>query len=166
MNYNCSYLSYLRNLKEQVKKLCYQKLYWPFTVWTNSSSDLKIFANSRPSAMKFKNFSRSIEQFTISVPCGKIWKVWKSYLHFPPFWHGFFSLVHSSLSAWYSHRSPANSRFRDGAYFGKAHWQKKSLKKRKENYITETPKSWLRNSSFGAKAFSIKVLSLYWFWTK
>ena len=27
----------------------YQKLFWPFTVWINCSSDLKIFANSRPS---------------------------------------------------------------------------------------------------------------------
>ena len=28
---------------------CYQKLFWLFTVWINSSSDLKIFSNSRPS---------------------------------------------------------------------------------------------------------------------
>ena len=32
---------------EQVKKVfCYQKLFWPFTVWIDCSSDLKIFANS------------------------------------------------------------------------------------------------------------------------
>ena len=48
LNYNCSYLSDLRNLQEQVKKaFCYQKLLCPFTVWINSSSDLKVFANSR-----------------------------------------------------------------------------------------------------------------------
>ena len=37
----------LRNLQEQVKKaICYQKLFWPFTVWINCSRDLKNFANS------------------------------------------------------------------------------------------------------------------------
>ena len=42
MNSNCSKLLYLRNLQEQVKKVvCYQKLFWPFTVWINCSSDLK-----------------------------------------------------------------------------------------------------------------------------
>ena len=46
LNLNCSSnLLYLRNLKEQVKKAFrYQKLFWPFTVPTNCSSDLKIFA--------------------------------------------------------------------------------------------------------------------------
>ena len=34
----------MRNLQEQVKKaLCYQKLFWPFTLWMNCSSDLKNF---------------------------------------------------------------------------------------------------------------------------
>ena len=59
LNSNCSNLSDMRNLQEQVKKaFCYQKLFWPFTVWINCSSDLKIFANSRPSALNFKSFSR------------------------------------------------------------------------------------------------------------
>ena len=91
------------------------------------------------------NFDLDIFQFDENIKyqyffcsLSKIWKVWKSYLHFPPFWHGFFSLVHSSLSAWYSHRSPANSRFRDGAYFGKAHWQKKSLKKERKIICQKT----------------------------
>ena len=58
----------MRNLQEQVKKaFCYQKLFWPFTVWINCSSDLKIFANSRPSASNFKSFSRSLEQFFLTV---------------------------------------------------------------------------------------------------
>ena len=48
LNLNCSKLSYLRNLQEQVKKaFCYQKLFWPFTVWTNCSSDLKFFLITR-----------------------------------------------------------------------------------------------------------------------
>ena len=58
----------MRNLQEQVKKaFCYQKLFWPFTVWINCSSDLKNFANSRPSASNFKSFSRSLEQFFLTV---------------------------------------------------------------------------------------------------
>ena len=46
---------------------CYQKLFWPFTLWINCSSDLKNFANSRPSASNFKSFSRSLEQFFLTV---------------------------------------------------------------------------------------------------
>ena len=37
------------------------------TVRMNCSSDLKNFANSRPSATNFKNFSRSLEQFFLTV---------------------------------------------------------------------------------------------------
>ena len=45
----------MRNLQEQVKKaFCYQKLFWPFTVRINCSSDLK-------------SFSRSLEQFFLTV---------------------------------------------------------------------------------------------------
>jgi len=58
----------MRNFQEQVKKaLYYQKLFWPFTVWINCSSNLKNFANSWPSALKFKSFSRSLEQFFLTV---------------------------------------------------------------------------------------------------
>ena len=68
LNSSCSNLLDLRNLQEQVKKaFCYQKLFWPFTVWINCSSDLKIFENSRPSALNFKSFSRSLEQFFLTV---------------------------------------------------------------------------------------------------
>ena len=68
MNCNCSNLLGMRNLQEQVKKaFCYQKLFWPFTVWINCSSDIKIFANSQPSASNFKSFSRSLEQFFLPV---------------------------------------------------------------------------------------------------
>ena len=57
-----------RNLQEQVKKaFCYQKFLGPFTVWINCSSDLKMFANSRPSASNFKSFSRSLGQFFLTV---------------------------------------------------------------------------------------------------
>ena len=55
LNYNCSDLLDIRNLQEEVKKaFCYQKLFWPFTVWINCSSDLK-------------SFSRSLEQFFLTV---------------------------------------------------------------------------------------------------
>ena len=65
LNSHCSYLLDLRNLQEQVKKaFCYQKLFWPFTVWTNCSSNLKNFANS---ASNFKSFSWSLEQFFLTV---------------------------------------------------------------------------------------------------
>ena len=67
-NYNCFDLLDLKNLQEQVKKaFCYQKLFWPFTVWINCSSDLKIFENSRSSASNSKSFSRSLEQFSLRV---------------------------------------------------------------------------------------------------
>ena len=68
MNYNCSIFWDLRNLQEQVKKaFCYQKLFWPFTVWINCSSDFKVFENYQPSASNFKCFSRSLEQFFLTV---------------------------------------------------------------------------------------------------
>ena len=58
----------MRSLKEKVKKaICYQKLFWPFTVWINCFSELKIFANSRLKAENFKRFSRSLEQFFLPV---------------------------------------------------------------------------------------------------
>ena len=58
----------MRNLQEQVKKaFCYQKLIWTFTVWINCSSHLKYFANSWPSALNFNSFSRSVEQFFLTV---------------------------------------------------------------------------------------------------
>ena len=47
LNSNCSNLS-LRNLQEQVKKaFCYQKLFWPLTVWKNCSITKTIFSLSR-----------------------------------------------------------------------------------------------------------------------
>ena len=58
----------LRKVHEQVKKAFYSwKFFWPFTVWTNCSSDLKIFANSPPSALNFKKCSRSLEHFFLTV---------------------------------------------------------------------------------------------------
>ena len=68
LNSNCSNLLDMRNLQQQVKKaFCYQKLFWPFTARINCSSDLKNFANSRPSASNFKSFPRSREQFFLTV---------------------------------------------------------------------------------------------------
>ena len=67
LNYDCSNLLDMRYLQEQVEKaFCYKKLFWPFNVQTNCFSDLKIFANSRPSASNFKTFSRSQEQFFLT----------------------------------------------------------------------------------------------------
>ena len=41
---NLTIVNHLRNLQEQVKKaFCYQKLFWPFTIWINCFSDLKNF---------------------------------------------------------------------------------------------------------------------------
>ena len=58
----------LGNLQEQVKKaFCYHKLFWPFTVGTNCSSDPKFLANYLPSASNFRSFSRSLEQFFLTV---------------------------------------------------------------------------------------------------
>ena len=70
----------MRNLQEQVKKaFCYQKMFWPFTVWINCSSDLKSFANSCPSASNFKIFSQSVKQFSLTV--GQ--KILVTKYHFP-----------------------------------------------------------------------------------
>ena len=61
MNSNCSNLLDMRNLQEQVKKaFCYQKLFWPFTVWVNCDGDLKDFANSWPSGSNFFLITKAI----------------------------------------------------------------------------------------------------------
>ena len=49
------------------KGILLQKLFWPFKVWINKSSDLKIFANSRPSTSNFKSFFLSLEQIFLTV---------------------------------------------------------------------------------------------------
>ena len=65
---NCSNSLDMGNLQEQVKKvLCYQQLFWAFTVLTSYSSDLKKFSNSQPSALNFKSFSALLEQFFLTV---------------------------------------------------------------------------------------------------
>ena len=99
LNSNCSSLLDLRNLQEQVKNaFCYQKLFLPFTVWIDCSSDLKNFVNSQPSASNFKSFSRSQEQFFLTadqnnfgnkIPFTLFLKVWTFFLN-PLFPHFFF----------------------------------------------------------------------------
>ena len=42
-------------------------MFWPFTVQINCYSDVKKLAISRPSASNFKSFSRSLEQFFLTV---------------------------------------------------------------------------------------------------
>ena len=54
---NCSNLLDMRNLQEQVKKaFCYQKLFWPFTVRKNCSSDRENFWNLRLKAENLQTF--------------------------------------------------------------------------------------------------------------
>ena len=69
----------MRNLWEQVKKHSVTKnkeLFWPYTFWKNYCSDLKKFVNSQPSALNFKSFSQSLEQYLLTVGqnffCNKI----------------------------------------------------------------------------------------------
>ena len=95
----------MKNFQEKVKKsillpripLTFSRA---FTVSENCYRDLKIFANSRPSASNFKSFSQSLQQFLLTVGqnnfgvkipfllgckklyyCGKncFKKAWKSY---------------------------------------------------------------------------------------
>ena len=66
----------MKNLQQQVKMwsiLFNQKLFWPFIVWINCSSDVKKLANSRPFARdtlplapNFKSFSWSLKHFFLS----------------------------------------------------------------------------------------------------
>ena len=68
LNYNISNFLDLRNIQEQVKKaFCYHRLFWPFTVWINCSSDLNTFENSQPSVLNFQRFSRSLRHFFLTV---------------------------------------------------------------------------------------------------
>ena len=53
--------------RSKLKKHSVSKIVLTFTVWINCSSDHKIFANSLPSAPNFKSFSRSLEQFFLTV---------------------------------------------------------------------------------------------------
>ena len=46
---------------------CYLKLFWPFTVWINCSSDLKNFAKFSAFSLEFQKLSRSLEQFFLTV---------------------------------------------------------------------------------------------------
>ena len=45
----------MRNLQEQVKKaFCCQKLFWPFTVWINCSSDREILLKFEAEGREFE----------------------------------------------------------------------------------------------------------------
>ena len=66
----CSNLLDLRNLQEQVEKaFCFQKMFWPLSLfeYLTCSNDLKNIANSWPPASNFKSFSKSLEQFFLTV---------------------------------------------------------------------------------------------------
>ena len=63
LNSNCSNLLDMKNLQEQVQKsFCYQKLFWPFTVWINCSSELKKISNFKFLAysLEFQNFCSNL----------------------------------------------------------------------------------------------------------
>ena len=53
--------------RNKLKRHSVSKLQLPFTIQVNCSSDLKIFANSWSSASNFKRFSRSLEEFSLTV---------------------------------------------------------------------------------------------------
>ena len=58
----------LQGLQEQVEKtFCYQKLFWPFTIWINFSSDLKNLEILGLQPRISKVFFRSLEQFFLTV---------------------------------------------------------------------------------------------------
>ena len=56
----------MRNLQEQVKKHSVTKNCYDLSLF-NCSSDLKNFANSRPSASNFKSFSQPLDQFFLTA---------------------------------------------------------------------------------------------------
>ena len=73
------------NIQEQVKKaFCCQKWFWPFTVWTNCSSDLK-------------SFTRSLEQFFLTVGQNNFDNELPIF-HFKN--HTFFNVKYSYLKYW------------------------------------------------------------------
>ena len=61
LNSNCSNLLDIRNHQEQVKKaFCYQKLFWPFTVWINYFSDRQNFCKFSLEFQTFFSITRTI----------------------------------------------------------------------------------------------------------
>ena len=62
---DCFKQRFVAYLQEMV--FCYQNCSDLCTVRKNCSSDLKIFANSRPSASNCKRFSQSLEQLFLTV---------------------------------------------------------------------------------------------------
>ena len=68
LNSNCSNLLYQRNLQEQVKKHSATKNCSDLSLFKQIVLVIsKTFANSQPSALNFKTFSRSLEQFFLTV---------------------------------------------------------------------------------------------------
>ena len=69
MNYNFSNLLDLRSFQEQVKKNSDAKKCSDLSLleYLDCSSDLKKIANPRPSASNLKSFSRSLDQFLLTV---------------------------------------------------------------------------------------------------
>ena len=54
-------------LRNKIKNILLPNLFWPFTVWINCSIVLEILANSRPLALNFISFFRSLKYFFLKV---------------------------------------------------------------------------------------------------
>ena len=115
-NFSCMFLNpniFLIWILIVKEAFCYQKMSWPFTVWINCSSDLK------NSASNFKSFSRSLEQFFLTVgqnnfgnkiPFLIFLVEWNENLPFwgwTGFWHRLWNLllVHSTIQLFRDSRS-------------------------------------------------------------
>ena len=68
LNPDCSNLLDLRNLEEQ------EKLFWPFTVWIDYSTDLKIFAKFSAFSLEFRKFFSLTRTIFSHSRSGQFWK--------------------------------------------------------------------------------------------
>ena len=66
MNLNCSYEIW-ETYRKKLKMHSISNIGLTFQCLLNCSTDLKIFANSQPSASNFKSFSRSLEHFFLAL---------------------------------------------------------------------------------------------------
>ena len=96
-------------------------LFWPITVWINCSCYLKNFANSRPSASNFKRFSRSLEQFFLTVVQNnfgnKIPFLCFKFLLNPGLFLVFYSILPSGLPKWWELRCAFQMRMSPGCHW-------------------------------------------------
>ena len=68
LNYNCSNSLDKKNLQEHVEeKFCYQKLFGPFNVQTNCTSDCEYLLKLEAKSREFARILRSLEHFFLRV---------------------------------------------------------------------------------------------------